>query len=188
MIDFTALRNLASELAVLAVGDKLSQFDASGNPSVIREYNSTDKPPYPFITYDVRHYGSDNQRPINNYFDAEDRLVYEFLENIDFKYCCKGDKSLEIISQLYNYLKLPSIRERISARVKGLSIQTLMTIKPAPVVYGTQFVEEHSFIVRLNLLNTVVDPFTKTIDSAEVTACVIGDTETTTFTFDIPTP
>lgn len=187
MIDFTALRNLASELAVISVGHMLSTFDASGNPAVIREYSATDKPAYPFMTYDVRWYGTDHQRPVNSYFDSEDRYCSEYLEKIDIKYCCKGDKAQEIISQLYDYLLTPTTRERVSARVQGLSILSLTTPRMAPVVYGTQYVEDHSFIVKLNYMNKVIDKFAKPIDGAEITGCVIGTTETTTFTFDIPT-
>lgn len=186
MIDFTALRKLAVELAVISVGDMLSRLDNSNDPSILREY-STDKAAHPFMTYDVRWYGTDHQRPVNSYFDEQDRLCNEYLEKIDIKYCCKGDKAQEIISQLYDYLLSMTTRERVSARVEGLSVLSLTTPRMAPVVNGTQYVEDHSFIVKLNYMNKVIDKFAKPIEGAEITSCVIGTAETTTFTFDIPT-
>ena len=59
MIDFNRLRLIADEIATIGVGDKLSRLDASGNPSIIREYSAIKEPPYPFLTYDVRHVGGE---------------------------------------------------------------------------------------------------------------------------------
>ena len=47
MIDFNKLRLLADEIATIAVGHMLPSIDASGNPSIIREYSSVKEPPYP---------------------------------------------------------------------------------------------------------------------------------------------
>jgi hypothetical protein len=168
MIDFDKLRAIASEIAVIAVGHMVSQFDASGNPSVIREYSSVKEPPYPFVTYDVRHVNAHSQKSINSWVDGQGRSWQEFVENIDLKYCAKGDRSQEIIHELYNNLRLISIRQRIAYRYPGLSIEQLMSIKPAPTVNGTQYIEEHSFIVRLTLCHKVHDKFTTQIEAVNI--------------------
>lgn len=186
MIDFDKLRAIASEIAVIAVGHMVSQFDASGNPSVIREYNSVKEPPYPFVTYDVRHVSSTNQRATNQYFDADGRKWHEFTENIDIKYCAKGDRSQEIISELCSQVKLPYFRDRVSIRMPGLSIQTIMPIKPAPTVNGTQYVEEHSFIIRCLLTNKVRDPYDLQMEGIDLTASFSNCVTTSTTNVDIP--
>ena len=191
MIDFNRLRLIADEIATIGVGDKLSRLDASGNPSIIREYSAVKEPPYPFLTYDVRHVGGTNQKAINSYIDDLGRSWQEFNENIDIKYCCKGDRSQEIITDLYNHLKLTGTRERIKIRMPGLSVQQLMSIKPSPMVNGTQYIEEHSFITRLTLIHKVHDTFTTQIEGVNVSASISNCITTNDFEFTItpsPTP
>lgn len=192
MIDFNRLRLIAEEIATIGVGDKLPRFDTSGNPAILREYSSVKEPTvYPFVTYDVRHVGGTNQKAINSYIDDLGRSWQEFNENIDIKYCCKGDRSQEIITELYNNLKLTGTRERIKIRMPGLSVQQLMSIKPSPTVNGTQYIEEHSFIVRLTLIHKVHDTFTTQIEGVNVSASISNCITTNDFEFTItpsPTP
>lgn len=187
MIDFSRLRLIADEIATIGVGDKLSRLDASGNPSIIREYSAVKEPPYPFLTYDVRHVGGEAERATNQYFDNEGRKWHEFTENIDIKYCCKGDRSLEIISQLYNFVKLPSTRDRVTCRMPGFGIVKTMSIKPSPTVNGTIYIEEHSFIIRCYLINKVLDPYDFEMERITLSTSFSNNVSTTSdFNVEIP--
>lgn len=188
MIDFNRLRLIAEEIATIGVGDKLPRFDTSGNPAILREYSSVKEPTiYPFVTYDVRHVGSDHQRATNQYFDNEGKKWHEFTENIDIKYCCKGDRSLEIISQLYNFVKLPSTRDRVTCRMPGFGILKTMSIKPSPTVNGTQYIEEHSFIIRCLLINKVLDPYDLQMEGITLSTSFSNNVSTTSdFNVEIP--
>lgn len=188
MIDFDGITDTIVIVAAKAVGQQLSTIGTNQSPSIVREYGSSDKPPYPFLTYDVRHVTSQSHRPFHEGFNEDGHWIVTYQERLAIKFCAKGDRSKEIISTLYGEIKLPSTTDLIRHRLPTFNIQNLMPIKSSPMVAGTQYVEEHSFIINATILNSVHDKFVTCIDSAEVTGeLYTNDDLTLTFTTTVPT-
>lgn len=64
-----------------------------------------------------------------------------------------------------------------------------MSIKPAPTVNGTQYIEEHSFIVRLTLCHKVHDKFTTQIEAVNIQGSLSNQESDSDFELTVsPTP
>lgn len=165
MIDFDGITDTIVLVTALLVGDKLSTTGNNQSPSIVREYLSSDQPPFPYVTYDIRHVTSQSHMPAHEYVREDGKYIMVTQERLAIKLCCRGDRSREIISELHKGFKLHSISDLIRHRLPKFAIQTMMPIKPSPTVSGTQYVEEHSFIINATIINETHDLFVEQIDT-----------------------
>lgn len=187
MIDFNKIQKLIIRLAEISIGPKLSRFVGSDSPSIVREYGSGDKPAYPYLTFDIRHAGPTHSREANEYFDENCEARVEIEENIVVKYTVYGDASRELISTLCSHFHLPSVKAMMLSVMPELAIDNIATIKPAPYVQGTQYIEAHSFIINFRYMNVVDDPFHTYLTGVELNTTLTSGEDDYTFTTTIPT-
>ena len=187
MIDFEKIKKLVVRIAEISVGQRLARFDGSDSPAIIREYGPGSKPSYPYLTYDIRHAGPAYTREANEYFDDQCRAIVEVEENIVVKYTVYGDRSREIISELCSSFFLPSLKLMMVATMPEMSIDNVATIKPAPQVVGTQYVESHSFIINFRYMNKMEDKFHTYLTGVELNTTISNEDEDYTLTITVPT-
>ena len=144
------------------IGEELSLMPSAPNTtplrSVIKDIQSADRPPYPYIVVSIVSNAKQGGAWLRNKIaDDQDRVTYIAEQDVSLRVTCYGDQATTILSKLRMYVLDDGMRSDMS-QLAGAVFQDYTDIIREPMYLSTDFVNTASMVASFTAVSTWQPP------------------------------